>query len=452
MESQGMGIEALTPDAFHPPMIRLQQASPNPLGRWVLWLLSGLLLFLIIWSLVGRLDIVAVADGKLIPAGYLKIVQPSEAGIVTQILVREGDTVREGQVLMQMDSLITQADLDAVAIELRRKRLMLTRIDAEIEGKPFPIDAEDQALADHVAAQYRANRKAYLATLAEEESRMVKAERELAAAVQQQERLQAVLPYYREQDQAYQKLAHVGFISTIAGNDKQRERVEKEQELAIQAHLIASARASIEQSRKKLLQIQADYVRQLHLERVQTQSEVASLASELEKQSHRRALLALKAPRDGVIKDLATHTVGTVVQPGTVLASLVPQQDALKAEVWVANPDIGFVRPGQAVKLKFATYPFQKYGMGQGTVELISADAKSEDDAANPRSPTAGRQPLQYKVLVALDTNALVMDDVRHTLAAGMQATAEIHLGSRTIAEYLLSPVQKAWSEAARER
>ena len=82
----------------------------------------------------------------------------------------------------------------------------------------------------------------------------------------------------------------------------------------------------------------------------------------MEKQQHRRELLELKAPQDGVIKDLATHTSGTVVQPGTVLASLVPQDEKLKAEVWVSNEDIGFVRPSQAVKLKFAAYTFQKYG------------------------------------------------------------------------------------------
>lgn len=287
--------------------------------------------------------------------------------------------------------------------------------------------------------------------MAEERSRLAKAQQELAAARQQKERLESVLPHYREQDKAYEKLVKDGFAGTLTGSDKRRERIEKEQELKTQKHLIASAQASIDQSLKKLKQIEADYLRQLHAERNEARAQIDKLAKELEKQQHRRALLELKAPQDGVIKDLATHTAGTVVQPGTVLASLVPREEKLKAEVWVSNEDIGFVRPGLTVKLKFATYPFQKYGMGQGTVEHVSADAQSEEEARD-QGLAGGQRPLRYKALVALDANALEMDGVQYPLSVGMQTTAEILLGDRTVAEYLLSPVKKAWHEAGRER
>ena len=236
------------------------------------------------------------------------------------------------------------------------------------------------------------------------------------------------------------------------GSDKRRERIEKEQELATQGHLIASAQASIDQSQKKLKQIEADYVRQLHAERNEAQAQIDKLAKEQEKQQHRRELLELKAPQDGVIKDLATHTSGTVVQPGTVLASLVPREEKLKAEVWVSNEDIGFVRPGQPVKLKFAAYTFQKYGMGQGTVEHVSADAQSEEEARDKGQQGAGQRSLRYKALVTLDASALETDGVKYPLSVGMQSTAEILLGDRTVAQYLLSPVKKAWHEAGRER
>lgn len=141
-----------------------------------------------------------------------------------------------------------------------------------------------------------------------------------------------------------------------------------------------------------------------------------------------------------------------MVQPGTVLASLVPRNEKLKAEVWVSNEDIGFVRPGQKVKLKFAAYPFQKYGMGSGTVEHVSADAQSEEEARDAGMLTGGRPALRYKALVALDADELEVDGVKYPLSVGMQTSAEILLGRRTVAEYLLSPVQKAWHEAGRER
>lgn len=439
--------------AFHPPLIRLQQTAPHPQGRRVLWALLALLTFLLVWALLGRLDIVAVADGKLVPASYLKIVQPSEAGIIKEIRVREGEQVRSGQVLMRMDALITEADLAAITTEHARKRLALARIDAELSGQAFKPDfAAPAALVRETSAQYQANRDALAAALAEERSRLGKAQQELAATRQQQTRLEAVLPHYREQDKAYEKLVKDGFAGTLMGSDKRRERIEKEQELATQGHLIASAQASIEQSQKKLRQIETDYLRQLHAERVEAQAQIDKLAKELEKQQHRRELLELKAPQDSVIKDLATHTSGTVVQPGTVLASLVPREEKLKVEVWVSNEDVGFVRPGQPVKLKFAAYPFQKYGMGHGTVEHVSADAQSEEEARDKGLAANGQRPLRYKALIALDTSALEMERVKYPLTVGMQTTAEILLGDRTVAEYLLSPVQKAWHEAGRER
>lgn len=439
--------------AFHPPLIRLQHAAPNPQGRRVLWSLLALLAFLLAWALIGRLDIVAVADGKLVPASYLKIVQPSEAGIIKEILVREGDTVRAGQVLMRMDALITEADLEAISIEHARRRIQRERIDAELAGQPFAASVDIPAmLASEAAAQYAANRMAFSAALAEERSRLVKAQQELAAARQQRVRLEAVLPHYREQDKAYEKLVKVGFAGSLMGSDKRRERIEKEQELATQTHVIASAQASIDQSQKKFKQIEADYQRNLHTERMEALAQFDRLTQELQKQQHRRQLLELKAPHDGVIKDLATHTAGTVVQPGTVLASLVPREEKLKAEVWVSNEDIGFVRPGQAVKMKFAPYPFQKYGMGEGVVEHVSADAQSEEEARDQGMGANGSPPLRYKALVSLTSNVLNMTGKDFSLSVGMHTTAEIRLGDRTVAEYLLSPVQKAWHESGRER
>ncbi|HNR97494.1 MAG TPA: HlyD family type I secretion periplasmic adaptor subunit [Anaerolineae bacterium] len=438
---------------FHPPLIRLQLSAPHPQGRRVLWAILALVAFLILWASLGRLDIVAVADGKLVPATYLKIVQPPEAGIVKEILVREGEMVRTGQTLMRMDALITNADLDAITTEYTRKQLSLSRIDAELGGRPFRPDVPaPAALIRETGAQYEANRDAFAAALAEERSRLLKARQELAAARQQKERLEAVLPHYRAQDKAYEKLVKEGFAGGLMASDKRRERIEKEQELATQGHLIASAQASIDQSQTKLKQIEADYVRQLHAERNEAQAQIDKLAKEQEKQQHRSKLLELKAPQSGVIKDLATHTSGTVVQPGTVLASLVPKEEGLKAEVWVSNEDIGFVRPGQPVKLKFAPFSFQKYGMGKGSVEHVSADAQSEEEARDKGFAGAGQRPLRYKALVMLDAGVLETNGVSYPLSVGMQTTAEILLGDRTVMEYLLSPVKKAWHEAGRER
>ncbi|WP_460844411.1 HlyD family type I secretion periplasmic adaptor subunit, partial [Noviherbaspirillum agri] len=422
------------PTDFAPPLLRLQQSAPNPLGRKVLWTLLILLGALLLWAAIGRLDIVAVAEGKLVPQSYLKIVQPAESGIVKDILVREGELVRQGQVLMRLDALITEADAKSIEADYDRKRLALRRIDAELGNRSFKIEASDPPdLAGATEAQYRANRAALEAAFAEEKSRLVKAQQDLAAAQQILTKLNEVLPHYREQEKAFEKLARDGFAGGVMASDKKRERIEKEQELNTQTHVIESAKAGILQSEKKLAQIDSDYRRQLHAERNEAQGAVEKLEQELAKQAHRKDLLELKAPQDSVVKDLATHTKGTVVQPGTVLLTLVPQEEALRAEVWVSNEDIGFIRKGQMVKLKFAAFPFQKYGMAEGTVEHIGADSAdgSVENGAPPSSKSGQAQPLVYKALIALKSMQLEANGERFPLHAGMQANAEILLGTR---------------------
>lgn len=441
--------------AFTPALIRIQTEAPSPRGRQVLRFLLLMLAALIIGSLVGRLDIVAVAEGKLVPQTYLKVVQPAEAGIVKEILVSEGDVVKTGQVLMRMDMLATEADGKSLEAEFQRKRLLLRRIDAELNGSAFLIqDGDPPALAKEIQAQYLANRRALEAALAEERTRLTKAQQDLQAAEQVKAKLQAVLPHYIEQDKAYEKLMKEGFAGSLMGSDKRRERVEKEQELKTQVHVLESARSSISQSEKKLIQIESDYKRQLHAERNEAQGAVDKLTQELAKQAHRQELLELKASQDSVVKDLATHTVGTVVQPATVLLTLVPINEPLRAEVRVSNEDIGFVRPGQTVKIKLMAYTFQKYGMVEGEVMHVSADsaesatATAEDQASKEAKPAA----LTYKALIKLKQTALRVDGEEFPLSSGMQTSAEILLGTRSVLEYLLSPVQKAWHEAGRER
>jgi hemolysin D len=442
--------------AFYPPLLRLTDSPPNPMGRNVLWMLLILLAALLVWALIGKLDIVAVAEGKLIPHSYLKIVQPAESGIVKEILVREGEAVKEGQVLMRMDMQISEADTKSVEADYRRKRATLARIDAELANKPYVADADvPPELAREIESQYRANRAALEAALAEEQSRLARYRYDLASSEQVKTKLIETLPHYQAQDKAYDKLVKDGFAGSLMGSDKKRERIEKEQELKNQVHLIESNRAYVTQSEKHLNQIDSDYRRQLHTERNEVHGQAEKLAQDVAKQAHRQSLMELKATQDSVVKDLSTHTTGTVVQPGTVLLTLVPKEEVLRAEVWVNNDDIGFVRQGQPVKLKFAAFPFQKYGMVEGRVEHVSADS-ADSNTGNGNSPNdkapAKNQPLVYKALVTLNAMHLEMDAQRFALSAGMQANAEILLGTRTVMEYLLSPVRKAWHEAGRER
>ena len=443
------------PADFAPPLLRIQDKPPAPLAGWMLRLLVALLTGVLLWAVFGRLDIVAVTDGKLVPSSYLKIVQPAEQGIVKEILVKEGEVVAAGQVLIRMDSVLAAADVKSIRAEYHQKRVAIRRIDAELSGKSLMRGSEDPpSLYGQVEAQYAANVRAYENALAQEKALLEKARHDLAAAQTTRAKLEQVLPHYVEQEKAFEKLTKDGFAGRILYTDKRRERIEKEQDLRSQEFTIRSNQALIDQSEKKIAQITADYRRQLQTERVETASQLERLTQELAKISHRQELLELRAPQAGIVKDLATHTAGTVAAPGTILMTLVPEGDKLVAEVWVSNQDVGFVHPGQHAKLKLAAFQFQKYGMLDGKVVHVNVDA-SEPPSPNNRQDV-GREratgPLIFRALIELEYQHLLSEGRRYALQPGMQVAGEIHLGTRSVLEYLLSPVQKAFHEAARER
>jgi HlyD family secretion protein len=455
MEKAGDRIHA-DPRDFQPALMRLQETPPNPLGRRVLWIALVFLALLLVWASFGKLDIVAVADGKLVPDTYVKIVQPTDSGVVKEILVKEGELVKEGQVLMRMDTTLSESDLKALTADYQNKRIALRRIDAQMAGTAFMRRADEPAeLFRQVYAQYAANRQSYESALGQERATLEKAKHDLTAAEEVQKKLAETLPHYRAQEAAYEKLSREGFAGKLMYTDKQRERIEKEQDLLAQDAAIASARSVIQQEEKKIAQITADYRRQLQTERVDIASQAEKAKEELAKQEHRNEYLELRAPQDGTVKDLATHTIGTVTSPGTILMTLVPENETLRAEVWVKNDDIGFVRVKQPAKIKLATFTFQKYGMLDGEVAQVSADAAEQgggNGAPGQSQQKSATEPLAYKTLVNLKSQYLEAGGEKYRLAPGMQVSAEINLGTRTVMEYLLSPVTKAFQESARER
>jgi HlyD family secretion protein len=358
---------------------------------------------------------------------------------------------------MHMDTALSDADLKSLAADFYTKAITLRRIDAQLAGRPLSREKDDPSgIFIQAQAQYAANVQSYRAALSQERNVLAKAKHDLAAATEVQTKLVATLPHYRAQEKAFEKLAADGYAGRLMYTDKQRELIEKEQDLKSQQFIIRSAQDTTAQSEERIAQIAADYRRQLQAERLDAAPQAERLRQELAKQEHRHELLQLRAPQDGVVKDLATHTSGTVVAPGTIVMTLVPLDETLRAEVWISNDDVGFVRPSQEAKLKLASFQFQKYGMIDGRVMQVSADAtetpnpNTRSDALTGRDRPTG--PLAFRALVELKQQHLDADGERYSLAPGMQVIGEIKLGERTVLEYLLSPVKKAFHEAARER
>ena len=451
-------IVGVDPQDFAPSLLRVQNQPPAPFAQAMLRILLILLFAVILWAIFGKLDIVASAEGKLIPQSYVKIVQPFEQGLISEILISEGQHVEAGQVLMRLDTTLSDADGKAIGNDYLLKQIALRRIDAELGDRDFKRrDNDPESLYRTALAQYRANRHAYHTALEEERSIRDKAQSDLSAAEQARTKLTETLPHYQKQAEAFAELAKDGYVSRFEAADKQREYTEKSQDLKTQQHLIESAKATLTASSRKLEQISADYQQRLQAERADLSGKLDQTRAEVTKQQYRNGLLELKAPQDGIIKDVATHTIGTVISPGTILMTLVPKDEILRAEVWVSNQDVGFIHQGQPTKVKLASYQFQKYGMVQGEVAHLSADATDANQqgtgaSAPPSAKSPNGQPYAYRALVDLKAQELIVNGIKHALSPGMQVTAEIHLGTRTILEYLLSPVMGAFQEAGRER
>ena len=431
-------------------LFELESAEPQRRSMLVLRIVCVLVAVLLVWALVAKLDIVAVAQGRLVPQTYVKIVQPAEAGIVREILVREGDAVEAGQVLVRLDPTVNAADSGATARDLALQKLQLRRTEAQLANEPLTRHPdEDPGLFLQVDAQRAAHRQQYVDAVAQETAARARALSELQSARELLSKLEQTLPSYQRSADAYEKLAKENLVGSLQAEERRREALEKAQDLQSQRSEVLALQSSIAQHDQRLAQLRSAYATELNNLRLEAVTAINRLEQQLGKLNFQQGLLELRAPQAGIVKELATTTVGAVVQPGTVLASLVPRDEPLLAEVLIENKDIGFVKPGQSVRLKVAAYTFQKYGMLEGVVKSVSADSGA--GGAEPESQ--GREEgLSFKALIELREQKLAANDLDLPLAAGMQLSAEIMQGKRTVMEYLLSPVQRVVSEAGMER
>jgi HlyD family secretion protein len=436
-------------DAGSPTLEVLSSSAPVEAIRTFLVTLVLSVAALLAWTMLAELDIVATAPGKLVPVSQVKAVQSADAGVVVELRVSEGDRVRAGDLLLRLDATFARADAAQLEGEIGLKRLTVLAIDAALAGTPLADPAgAPRPLFNQVRAQFEARRQALDDAVAQEQEAAVRARHERTAAQRQLDKLTQTLPTYRQAAESYAQLQKEGFVGQLAASEKERDAVEREQDLKAQAATIEALTAAIAQSERRQQQLWSNYAADLLRERGEARAALLRLQQDAAKNEFRSRLLDLVAPQDGRVKDLLVRAPGYVVQAGTVLMRIVPDGDPLVAEAMLANEDVGFVEVGQPARIKLMAYPFQKYGLLDARVAQISADAADDTDRAN-----ASRAPLAYRAVLQLSAQRLIApggDDFE--LTAGMAATVEIHQGRRTVMEFLTSPVRRVVAEAGRER
>jgi hemolysin D len=451
---------------FLPAALEIVETPPNPIGRAIGATLIGLFVLALAWASLSHVDIVATANGKIIPTGHSKVIQPFETGVVRAILVANGQNVNAGDVLIELDSTINEGEINHLRGDLQSAQLDIARLHAALTDTDDPLAAfhpPDGATPALVAIQRQfliAQVTEHKAKIAALDGQRAQKEAELATISATVDKLEAVIPTIEERVNIRRTLNEYG--NKLQYFEVLQQLTESQQERLVQKSHLKEARAAVAAIIETRGQTKAEYRRTLFGELTEAERKAAGLAADLSKAEQRTKLQQLTAPVSGMVQQLAVHTVGGVVTPAQSLMVIVPSDSKLEIEAMVNNHDVGFVHAGDEVEIKVDTFDFTRYGLLHGRVQSISSDAIVRDapsDRSNDKqagSPTATSEPkgqeLTYAARISVDRTQMQVEDKMVNLSPGMAVTAEIKTGSRRIIGYLLSPLMKYKQESLRER
>ena len=454
--------------AFLPAALEIVETPPSPVGRKIVAVIILLFCAALVWSWWGTIDIVASAIGKLVPSGRTKIIQPFETGVVRAIRVQDGQAVRAGDVLIDLDPTVNAAERDHLRSDLLAEQLNITRLRAALASSndrvadltppanadPTLVGTQRQLLLNQVTEH-----RAKIAALARQQAQKEAEQATTAATIH---KLEAMIPVVQQRVDIRTTLLERELGSKITYFEILQLLVEQQEELSVQKSRLHEAEAAADAIRETRGQAIAEYSRTLSDELAKSEQKANGLAQDLIKAEQKTRLKQLTAPVDGVVQQLAIHTVGGVVTPAQALLVVVPNDSRLEIEAMVSNRDLGFVHAGQEAEIKVDTFNFTRYGLLHGQVTSVSTDAIIRDqprDRSNDARPGTQNdssepkgQELNYSARISLDRTEMQIDDRMVSLSAGMAVTAEIKTGSRTILSYLLSPLLRYRQEVLRER
>lgn len=453
---------------FLPAALEIVEMPPSPVGRAVGVSIIVLFCTALAWACFGRIDIVATAPGKIIVSGGTKVIQPLESGVIKAIHVRDGQAVKAGDPLIELDPTITDAeqghlrnDLLAAEIDVARLRASLVEDgDALASFKPpAGVDTNLLEMQRQLLANQLGEQRSKLAALDRQRAQKEAERVTIATTI---EKLQTIIPYIEQRVDIRKKLADKELGSKLTLLETVQQLIESQQELAVQRKHYEEASAAIASVLENRQQAIAEYRRMRATDLAEAERKAIGLRDDLIKAQQRTKLQTLTAPVDGTVQQLSVHTVGGVVTPAQALLALVPTDSKLEVEARVPNRDIGFVSVGEPAQIKVDTFNFTRYGLRHGTVLSVSRDAIVRDkppDKSNsqiPGSSNASSEPtgqeLFYEARVSLDKTQMLIDDNIVNLTPGMAVTVEISSGSRTVMSYLLSPLVKYAHDSLRER
>lgn len=434
--------------AFLPPALEIQETPPNPLARWLAFGLLALIIIAVIWAMLGHVNIVASAEGKIIPSSRVKQIQPLEKGVVKKILVKEGQLVEQGEALIELDATISLADKNRLESDLKSTEMQLAVNLGlmQLLNNKTPENSnyiKNQALINNPLHQelltqqwltYRSEQQAL-------QSSLNKTLAEQAANREMISKFSQTLPIITERSQNLKTLHEKSFVSENDYLDAEQQRIQQYHDLAAEKQRAKQLKATEQELRENIQLHQAQTKTRLLSETTELKRQQASLKEELIKANNINKKRILYAPVAGQVQDLTISTEGGVVTEAQQLMQIVPRDEQLEVEVFLENKDIGFVQEGMASEIKIHTFPFTKYGVINAEVSNVSDDAILDE-----------ARGLLFKMQLRMEKNTIGVNGKAVRLIPGMAVTAEIKTGERRIIEFFLAPLMRHKAESIRER
>ena len=423
----------------------LLQQNPLPGWRLVAWPVMILLFAGIAWANFATLDEVAIATGEVVPAGRVKVVQHLEGGIIQEIYVTEGDTVREGQTLLQLDLASSGTNREELQVRVDSERLIKARLEAEAEGKElvFPEDVAQRrpAIVSAQRQAYEARRRELASTVQVMREQVKQRELEVEEL---QARARAVESNYKlasERLKMSKSLLSEGLTAKMEHLQLEAEVENLDGEMKSLRPALPKAQAAVEEARQRLQETESRFRREAQDQLGKVEENIARVRELLNEADEQGFRAEIKSSINGVVKNMRYNAVGNVVKPGEPIMEIVPTGDNLVVEAKLNPVDRGYVAEGQAATVKISTYDFTRYGGLKGEVIRVAPDSSTDEDGAP-----------YFRVVVQTDKNYLGKVDGDLPITPGMQAIVDIHTGEKSVMDYLVKPVLKLRHEAFRER
>jgi hemolysin D len=433
---------------FLPAALSLQETPVSPAPRAAMWMIIAFAAIALLWAVFGRIDVVATAQGKVVPNDRSKTIQPFETATVKAIHVADGQAVKAGDVLIELDATTAQADQQRIIGDLAAARLQVARGKAMLavldNGKKpnlqRPIDV-DEAMFREAERLLLGQHGEYIAKQSRIEAAIAQRKAELHSTQELVRKLEQTVPIAQQRAQDFESLVGEHYVTQHDYLDRKQAHIEQEADWATQRSRVKEIEAAMSEARGQAVSMTAE-TRRVSLDSItEGQQKAATLEQEHLKAELRSKLTQLTSPVEGTVQQLAVFTVGGVVTPAQPVMVIVPHDNPLEVEAFIENKDIGFVKPDQDAEIKIETFQYTKYGTIHAKVASVSHDAINDE-----------KRGLIYSTRVKMERSTINVDGIDVNLSPGMAVSVEIKTGKRRVIEYFLNPLLQYGHESLRER